>query len=521
MKNSKLTKEQVDKLYEKGHINESTYVKLCGGGKAMMKGGMVKGYADGGPVLPTAPQVYDQAGQMGEGLGKNFPDFSIGRLIPESQKQFFGDVGKGLSTLLPQSQSPNPEMMPQQAPQDMAPQGPAQPASGEIGLKPGVPQGGLEADQSQGQAPNPMAQMMKMQNGYLQNQMGIMDRMGEAQQAGALEGQRMANAQSAYINQGINERNKTLATMQADEAQRQNYLKDAEDKLSALSEKYSSPEMALEPGKIFKNQSTGQKVAMFVGLALMNRAAPEMLKTIIQQDLDFQKANLDRLGKQISVGQTLLGDARARFSDKRQADLAAQAIMLDNVKARIDQAALKYKGVEVQKNAEIAKAQIDLQKQQLMQQGMQTIMAKMPIFTAGEQMRNILMKVPKDMQDTAVKELGEYQKHEKVKDTALEAVDTMFKNRYSIGAGGIGSRSYNDYKAAETTIKTLTSEIFGGKSESEFKIIEGYLPKQGDTQKTLQYKKQKLAEKLDSQTSFPLLDSYQIRPRQLELKRNE
>lgn len=518
MKKLALTQEQVEHLFKKGHINEDTYAKLC-------KGGLVKGYAEGGQVtLPPADQVYNQAAQGAQSLTANVPDWRISNLIPDSQKKFFGDVGKGLSTLLPQSSpNPNPELAAAAPQEQQVPQAPGQTikqASGEIGPHSGY-QEPLASDQVK-QDNNPMAQMMKMQSGYLQNQLGIMDRMGKAQQEGALEGMKAANAQAAYINEGINERNKLAHTMQQDEIQRQDYMKDAEAKVAALNEKYNSPEMALTPGKVFKNQSTGQKVAMFIGLALMGKSAPDMLKSIIQNDLDFQKANLDKLGKQISTQQGLLSDVRARFSDKRQADIATQAIMLDNVRARIDQMAMKYKGVEIQKNAEIAKAQIDLQKQQLMQQGMQAVMANMPLFTAGEQMRNILLKVPKEMHDNAVKELGEYQKHEKVKDTAQEAMDTMFKNRNSAGLSGtsIGVNGYSDYQAAKSTLKTLTSELFGGKSEQEFKIIEGLLPKPGDTPKTLAYKKEKLGQKLDSQTSFPLLDSYGIRPRPLSLTPN-
>jgi len=136
-----------------------------------------------------------------------------------------------------------------------------------------------------------------------------------------------------------------METAKADVRSKISGLQDLQDNL--LSSK-------MDPGRFWNDRTTGQKIAIAIGIALSSfgsimsggkqpNYALDIIDKAIDRDLDAQKADIDRLGMKINVQQNLIAQTRAVTQDAQAEYSAAKAMAFDQVSAQLDVAALRYK----------------------------------------------------------------------------------------------------------------------------------------------------------------------------------
>ncbi len=111
----------------------------------------------------------------------------------------------------------------------------------------------------------------------------------------------------------------------------------------------------INPQHLYQTADTGQKIAMYLAVAIGGFLAPKMggknpaldiINRAVENDIDAQKANLDNLREGVQAERTILGDLRQVYGDKAAAELALHGVTLDQIANDLD---TKLAGVKDQR----------------------------------------------------------------------------------------------------------------------------------------------------------------------------
>lgn len=103
----------------------------------------------------------------------------------------------------------------------------------------------------------------------------------------------------------------------------------------------------IDPGRLFKNASTFQKVASFFAVALGGtlrstnggrNPALDLIQKKIEQDINAQETDLDNLKDVAGMERSILGDLRQQFGDRQAARSAMHVIALDQATNELNKA---------------------------------------------------------------------------------------------------------------------------------------------------------------------------------------
>jgi len=188
--------------------------------------------------------------------------------------------------------------------------------------------------------------------------------------AKGLQGEAAAQAKAAQESAKIlDQKNQVLQNMEDRRVARQaqwdqEYNEQVKKRDAALAD-YKTQE--IDPGRMFHNMSTGQKITAGIGLLLgsfggsKGNTAVEVIKDAVDRDISAQKMNLDKAGKALDAQSGILAEMRGKFQNEQQAEAAARLGIMDQIKLQVEGVAQKYKSPEVQARAQAALGQLGLQ----------------------------------------------------------------------------------------------------------------------------------------------------------------
>jgi hypothetical protein len=195
---------------------------------------------------------------------------------------------------------------------------------------------------------------------YLMRQQAI----AEGVAAGEAKGAETA----AYLNRVQREQDQMSKTHANAEAERQAKL-DAQLNLLNTKAKEIS-ETTLDPKRLYKNMSTGDKIlagiGMFLGAFGQNgkNSAVEVIDKAVQQDIALQKSALDSKQSEYVAQRGIYADMVATFKDRRLAEDASRLAYLNNAQLKLQEIASKFSGREAQAKAMDLYGQLESAKQQ-------------------------------------------------------------------------------------------------------------------------------------------------------------
>lgn len=182
----------------------------------------------------------------------------------------------------------------------------------------------------------------------------------EARQAAAIKTEEFRTAQ--------------VAEQQARDARRSELLQQEEGKLGEIRKDYEAA--SVDPNHYWKNTSMGGKIGSLVAIALSGlgnaytaAASPgsnpptnkawDIIKGQIDNDIDAQKANIDKQGRAVNSRSNELANLRARLGDDRAAELSLQSMRIDAFKNKLNQEAEKSANPLYQQRAAAINAAAD------------------------------------------------------------------------------------------------------------------------------------------------------------------
>lgn len=463
-------------------------------------GGLVKpmNFADGGDVPGAAAQVPADQGFLSR-LG--------GLFTSDGRQALAQQMAQDKAPPAPVA-APEPDVTPQAGQsQALQPMTAAQP-------------GALASDVTNAQQMNPQAQMVTDYYGRLMKGMGGafgMQESGLKQAADA--GAKQATAEASYYQKAIDDSQRMLQEQQVKEQHRNQSLEDQAKAIQNISDQYNNAKV--DPNRVFHNASTGQKIGMFIGLALAGKAAPELVNQIVTRDIDAQKNDISNIGRKLDAQQNLYTEMRQRFGDSRQAELASRMVMLDNVKLRMEQTAAQYKAPIIQAQAKTAIGQIEAQKQQAGMQLMQSYMTSPAMISKDAQLGSIMRLPDQNVKAMALKELG-------VQDTAkrtLGDIDKTFGRLEQLQKSGsrlgtpLQSKSLID--AYNLQLSSYAKEMYGRVNETELNLLlRNGSVSYTDDPATIREKKDIFKNFIRTKNQTPVLDRLNLGMKTLDLKPN-
>lgn len=158
------------------------------------------------------------------------------------------------------------------------------------------------------------------------------------------------------------------------EIDRQADLAKAKDEYDGYINKVAG--MKVDPKRFWGNQSTGDKIAAGIGLVFgafgsRGNQAVTVMTDAIDKDIQAQKADIATQKDVMTSKGNLYNDMRNQFKDERSAELATKSAMLQNSMLEVQATAARYSGGDSAGKAQIALAQLGMQKAQVDMQFMQ------------------------------------------------------------------------------------------------------------------------------------------------------
>lgn len=190
-----------------------------------------------------------------------------------------------------------------------------------------------------------IAQSEQASGGLLAERTSLVQQQSMAEQALVKEQADIKRKAIDAQREADNLRLKAMEEAKADVRSKISGLQDLQGKLA---------EAKIDPGRFWAERTTGQKVAIAIGIALSSfgsilsggkqpNYALDIIDKAIDRDLDAQKADIDRLGMRVNIQQNLIAQTRAIAQDDQAAYAAAKAMALDRVSEQLDLATLRYK----------------------------------------------------------------------------------------------------------------------------------------------------------------------------------
>jgi hypothetical protein len=178
-----------------------------------------------------------------------------------------------------------------------------------------------------------------------------------------------ASAQSEGARQqaaAVAEQESLAAGIQATHLKAQASLQAAQQKLmddyNAVRQEMNEPAGQVDPMRWWKSRSNFQNIA-FVLAAAFNPNFPALIQSIIRNDIDAQKANLEfgerRLEKRLGAANTAYEELRQRGADETTATHQATALLQEQLKRRLEVIAANTNSEVVKADAQLKLATFD------------------------------------------------------------------------------------------------------------------------------------------------------------------
>lgn len=281
----------------------------------------------------------------------------------------------------------------------------------------------------------------------------------------------------------------------------------------------------VDPNKYIHNMSGGQKFMTAIGLLLGgmgsglaggSNPAQDFLNKQISNDIEAQKENFGRKKTMLEANMKYLGDMGQAINMTR---VQLNEMTLNRIQAQ----AAKMSGPVAQAQAQKAVGDIQVQNAQLLGQ----IVARRNMI-GGNRMLNqsgqpasqevdpsliIQYVAPEKDRDNLMKELGEAQAMVKSRDNLLDAFDFVAGNDTVLNrVGHLGFTPDKTAAAFYPAIAQLAKDSVGKFTEQDFEVMKSFKPSPGDLESTVEDKKRRLKQFIDSKLNFPSLKPYGIEP---------
>lgn len=349
--------------------------------------------------------------------------------------------------------------------------------------------------------------------------------IGEAE-AGAKQAAAMTSAYTTAVND--------LKSFQDDqkvlEQTRRNQLQQQAQKMEQSIDEFKKASV-LDPNKFWANKTTGDKimasVAVFLGgLGGGPNQALEIINNAVTRDIEAQKqAAMGAKGK-YEMENNIYRNMMDQFQNETAAFTASRLAALNIAEMQIKKAEAGTANLQSKARAQQALGQLGIQKVKLQQELLSQVQNSPQALAADQETRAIL-RLPKDMQSEAFKELGEYK--------GLQSVKSQLEKDYKelIDLSTVKEKVTSPFQTsskmdlAQTKIFPAIKKIVDERmSDADARIwLEPYVPKVTDSEKTANSKLKALQDALNTQIvgRTPRLSGFGIikPPSQFTFKRNE
>jgi hypothetical protein len=249
----------------------------------------------------------------------------------------------------------------------------------------------------------------------------------------------------------------------------------------------------IDPTRVWSNMSTGNRVLAGISIFLggvaggmqgKENSALAIIQDAVNKDIDSQKADIGKKQNMLSLNM-------AKYNNINDAAAATKAQLLSITQAQINQSAAKMGSKQALAAAQVANAQIDLQKAQLINQ-ISTSQAAVQKMAAPQGMSfEDTLTLPKDIltvplpngkytvvrskeDQTVIKDT--YQDYAKAK-PLLNRVQQFMKD--GVTYAGTDRASVEESLKAQMMLMTKNAEKLGQITESDMKLINGLIPQPG------------------------------------------
>jgi hypothetical protein len=351
---------------------------------------------------------------------------------------------------------------------------------------------------------------------------GAYNAMQEADIEGKAAKAKQAGAESAYLKESIAKQDQMANESKLREQNRQKHMTEQSAKLQKLADQYSSS--TIDPKHFWADKNAAQKVSIGIGMFLGGlgggpNQAVQLIENAIGRDIDAQKANVDKLGKQVSAQQNVYQNMREQFGDDRQAEAATRLMYLNKVQTQLQQVASQYKGPQIMAQAKEAYGKLEIEKQGAMQTWAAAA-AQSQQFSSSDEMTRKIAGLPKEQQAKAIEEMGTLQSTKSAIDTVQKSMNAAYSLQNvsdRVMSPTQSNRQLDVHNAAirsaimnAESMKRLSPEILD-------KLIEPNLPGLRDNEKTQLIKKQAINDLINKNSApTPILTGHRIAPAQID-----
>lgn len=474
-------------------------------------------FKDGGAALVQGPQK--QMPQTGEQVA------SPSSGAPTIHNHYYMAPNGAPQPMNSPSPQPVASPMPQGAPQEAeamthdpsqsaplpqagpVPQNAPQPSGPVAGTPPG-----FDPNQSPETQPqlNPAPALNQMQSGIEGEKLGH----GEEAQALGQEGRQQASAQRESANRQRNysdEFHNNIQYLVNEQKQAVQWMKD-------------NP---IQADRYIKNMGTGSKILTVIGMALggggaamahQNNIASDFINKSIEQDIEAQKANMDRQHNLVSA-------LHGMFGDVTQAADMARVIELQWAKTKVDEAASLAQGPIAKAKAMQINGGIDKESAQKLFMLGQQVTNLQQAQRSGDQDAQDAYRVQYGFPDEGEKSKAmEDLKHLRAMETLRNQVVDLYRNSAEEMTPGNRLRTLDEAKRRinmqmDPLLNAAAKEIFGRNTHAEVEGLKRGLAKTWATAKTKEFGEQQMSHLFDSFLKHPRLLLVGIKPRPIPHKK--
>jgi hypothetical protein len=270
----------------------------------------------------------------------------------------------------------------------------------------------------------------------------------------------------------------------------------------------------LDPNRVWKNASTGNKVLAAISVALSGigsglsgqpNMAMSVINKAIERDMESQRAEIGKT-------HTLLSENVRKYGDLNTATQATLLHYNALTQAKIQQAAAMAGTAQAQGQAKILLSDLGLQAAQMKQ----NLAFKEMAMKGGDIDPAALVPriVPEHHQKQVFDEIQRAQDTRRMGDSILKSFDQAAKENTILRTGGYGSLQFRTpgsvlalHQSMQPTFKDLEGTVRQAAMDNTFKNIT---PEPGDTQHKIEQKRKALEEYLQSKASAPTAKGFGI-----------
>lgn len=267
----------------------------------------------------------------------------------------------------------------------------------------------------------------------------------------------------------------------------------------------------VDPNRYLGDMSTGQKISTAIGLILggmgsgithQENPALQFLNSQIENDINAQKSELDKK-------QNLLSMNMRQFGNLDQATNMTRVMMATMADSKLKEAAAKAQDP-------LAKARL-LQAQGQLHEKYAPIMQQMALKQTalqqgggGDPSRLVPFLVPKDQQKEVFNEIKTAENANKVRSAMMSAFDKATKENTVLRTGAGYLRTPAPVLEMHAMALPLIHDLEGRVNEFEQKTVNDLMPRPGDTDSKISYKREALQRFIDQKASTPTARAHGI-----------